>query len=78
MNEGLVRIYDAATVAEARLLVDRLEQQGIRASLDNATSPLAGLTAAEQTVAVRVLASDEPRARALAARFEREGDGPSP
>lgn len=75
MDDDLVRIYDAASLSEAQLLANRLKDRGVASHLGNATSPLAGLVAGEQTVAVHVLAADESRAREVAAEFERERAG---
>lgn len=72
MKADLVGIFDAANGIEAQLLAARLGEQGIEAFVDNNDSPLSGLTAAEQSVPVRVLAADEPRARPIVEDFMRE------
>ena len=72
MEHDLVEVYSAASMAEAQLLKDRLKGEGIEAFLDNTDSPLAGLTAANQYIVVRVLPEDAPAARDIAAQFAAE------
>lgn len=69
MKEDLVGVYAAATLAEAQLLVDRLAEEGIRAHIDNVTSPFDGLTAFDQTKTVRVVPGDEAAARNVVSEF---------
>ncbi len=72
MKDDLVDVFTAGSGIEAQLLVARLSEGGIQAFADNNDSPLAGLTAAEQTVPVRVLAKDEPAARPIVEQYMRE------
>ncbi len=72
MRDDLVNIYDAGTLAEAQMLVARLEDEGIRTYIDKVNTPLDGLTSSYQVKEVRVLAEDEARAREVVAAFEAE------
>ncbi len=72
MREDLVDVYEAATLMEARLFADRLEEEGIRSFIDDVDSPFDGLTAARQEKRVRVLPADAEAARRLAEEFEAE------
>jgi len=69
MKPDLVDIFEADTLAEAQLLVSRLDDAGIKSFIDNDDTPLDGLTAAEQYKIVRVLPTDATKARAIADAF---------
>lgn len=69
MQEDMVSIYEAQTLAEAKLFSDRLTAEGIANHLDNVDSPLDGLTLAEQTIRVMVLPEHERRARSILKHF---------
>ncbi len=73
MHDDLVDVYDAGSLIEATLLRDRLAEHDISAFLDNTDSPLGGLTAAQQTIPVRVLPEEEDRARRIVQSFVAEG-----
>lgn len=74
MREDLVDIYEAGSVVEAATVASRLREAGIDVFVDNDDSPLAGLTAGEQTLAVRVLPRDAERARAILAEPAGDAD----
>lgn len=69
MKPDLVDIFEAETLAEAQMLVARLDEAGIKSFVDNSDSPLDGLTAADQLKIVRVLPADEAKARDIANDF---------
>ena len=71
----LVVIYEAANLAEAKMLSDRLTDADIGNHIANVTSPLDGLTAGDQSVLVRVLSDDASAAREVVERFLDEHDG---
>ena len=75
MKPDLVDIFEAETLMEAQLLATRLEEAGIKSFIDNTDSPLDGLTAADQLKIVRVLPTDEDKAREIANDFLTEAMG---
>ena len=75
MKPDLVDIFEAETLMEAQLLATRLEEAGIKSFIDNTDSPLDGLTAADQLKIVRVLPTDEDKAREIANDFLTETMG---
>lgn len=73
MQDDLVTIYEAGSLPEAEMLSDRLESAGVRNYVGNDDSPLDGLVAGEQTVAVMVLPQDANKARGVVEAFLAEG-----
>lgn len=74
INDDIVTIYQAQTLAEAEMFADQLADADIRSFIANDESPLDGLTSAEQGVIVSVLGRDVDRARAVAESFVAEHD----
>ena len=72
MSEDLVDIYETDTLADAQLLVARLEESGIDAFVDNSDSPFDGLTAMQQQKIVRVLPNAESQARQVVEQYVSE------
>ncbi len=72
MPDDLVNVYTAATLFEAKLLADRLEEASIEVFIDNTDSPLDGLTAGDQGNPVRVLPGQANAAREIVAEFQAE------
>jgi hypothetical protein len=72
MDEDLVDIFEATTLAQAQLLVQRLDEAGIKTFVDNTDSPFDGLTAADQYKVVRVLPTDAEKAGEIAKVFAAE------
>lgn len=60
-----VNVYESATMGEAELVRQSLEQAGIEAMIDQMPSPLDGLSAIHQGTSVLVRPSDEKRASAV-------------
>jgi hypothetical protein len=65
MNGEPTKIYDADNGAEAEVLREALEAEGIDAALDLTPGPLDGLTAMGQGVPIYVGANDLEKARAI-------------
>jgi hypothetical protein len=54
MSDELVKVYDATNAAEAELIREALQEAGIHAYVGNIPSPLDGLTAMGQGIAILV------------------------
>ncbi len=72
MQDDIVVIYTANSLQEAKMLSDRLSEDSIDSFIDNVTSPLDGLTAAEQSVQVRVRQDDVDAAQRIVDEFMSE------
>ena len=72
MSDDLVDVYEANTLADAQLLVTRLEEVGIESFVDNTDSPFDGLTAMLQQKIVRVLPNAEVQARQVVEKYVAE------
>jgi len=72
MQDDIVVVYQADSLAEAKMVSDRLSEENIASFIDNVTSPLDGLTAAEQTIEVRVRHEDTGQAQRIIDEFINE------
>lgn len=72
MAEDLVNVRETATLQEAQLIVNRLQDSGIEAFIDGDDSPFDGLTAADQMKVIRVLPENADKAAAVIAEFDAE------
>lgn len=68
-SDRMVVVYEASSVAEAQMLSDRLSAADINHDVANVDSPFDGLTAAYQTISVRVLADDAEAAARIVEQF---------
>ena len=62
MSDDLVSIYEAESFADAELIHQYLQDEGIDAWVDQTPSPLDGLNTAHQSPHIRVRESDARRA----------------
>lgn len=77
MSDDLVDVYETDNLADAQLLVARLEESGIDSFIDNSDSPFDGLTAMQQQKIVRVLPNAETQAREVVAKYVSERNSSS-
>lgn len=77
MSDDLVDVYETDTLADAQLLVARLEEEGIDSFIDNSDSPFDGLTAMQQQKIVRVLPNAESQARKVVETYVGEQNSSS-
>jgi hypothetical protein len=73
--EALVTIYKAANSAQAFIIRNALEAEGIACQVAEANEPLAGLSIVEPDVMVK--ARDQPRAEQIIADWEAHRDDDS-
>ncbi len=63
MSHDFMKVYDASNAAEAELIREAMQAAGIRAYIDTTPSPLDGLTAMGQGIAILVDGEQADEAR---------------